>query len=130
MRENLASLRRRLDENGPGKFALKALRYPFKPLLVGGAIRALDEAGRDVHGVDDAIQLVRTFNHQGITIPAWQIHSEVHGLLERLEADPPSTVLDIGTAGGGLLYLFTRFATDDALLVSADLDHGRFGGGY
>src|SRR4051794_26694403 len=130
MRENLASIRRRLEYDSPGKLMLKGLRYPFKPLLVGGAIRALDAESKDVTGIDDALRVVRTFNHQGITIPAWQIDYEIRGLLERLKADPPQTVLDIGTANGGLLYLFTRCATDDALLVSADLEHGQFGGGY
>ncbi len=130
MRENFTSIRRRLRENGPGMFAFKALRYPFKPLLVPGAVAALKARSAEVASIDDAIQIVRTFNHRGITVSAWQIDSELRQLLQRLEAEPPKTVLDIGTANGGLLYLFTRLAADDAVLVSVDLEHGRFGGGY
>ena len=42
----------------------------------------------------------------------------------------PSRVLEIGTARGGSLYLWTQAATDDAKLVSVDLPGGDFGGAY
>jgi predicted O-methyltransferase YrrM len=41
----------------------------------------------------------------------------------------PRTVLEIGTAKGGSLILFGRLLQPD-LIVSVDLPHGRFGGGY
>ncbi|MFB6305517.1 MAG: class I SAM-dependent methyltransferase, partial [Flavobacteriales bacterium] len=40
------------------------------------------------------------------------------------------TLCEIGTARGGLLYLFTRMASSNANIVSIDLPKGRFGGGY
>jgi len=42
----------------------------------------------------------------------------------------PRRVLEVGTARGGTLYLWTQAATDDAIVVSVDLPGGRFGGGY
>jgi hypothetical protein len=42
----------------------------------------------------------------------------------------PRCVLELGTARGGSLYLWTQAATDDALIVSVDLPGGEFGGGY
>jgi predicted O-methyltransferase YrrM len=39
-------------------------------------------------------------------------------------------VLEIGTAQGGTLFLLTRVAADDALLVTVDEGRGSFGGGY
>lgn len=39
-------------------------------------------------------------------------------------------MLEIGTAKGGTLFLLTRVAARDALLVSVDLPGGPFGGGY
>jgi len=42
----------------------------------------------------------------------------------------PRRVLEIGTAKGGTLYLWTQAAADDAAIVSLDLPGGPFGGGY
>ncbi len=42
----------------------------------------------------------------------------------------PRVVLEIGTAGGGTLFLFTRVADTEAKIISIDLPGGPFGGGY
>jgi len=42
----------------------------------------------------------------------------------------PSGILEIGTARGGTLYLWTQAAADNALIVSVDLPGGEFGGAY
>ena len=42
----------------------------------------------------------------------------------------PKVVLEIGTAGGGTLFLFTRVADPEAKIISIDLPGGHFGGGY
>ncbi|MEP6811477.1 MAG: class I SAM-dependent methyltransferase [Actinomycetota bacterium] len=54
-------------------------------------------------------------------LTALQKPDELFGLLERVRAARPSCVLEIGTAGGGTLYLLTRAAAADALVVSIDL---------
>ncbi len=38
--------------------------------------------------------------------------------------------LEIGTANGGTLFLWTRVVPEDAHLISIDLPSGEFGGGY
>lgn len=42
----------------------------------------------------------------------------------------PRLVLEIGTAEGGSLYLWTQAAEDDAKILSVDLPGGDFGGAY
>ena len=42
----------------------------------------------------------------------------------------PKTVLEIGTYWGGTLFLFSRFSSHDAKIISVDLPQGKFGGGY
>ena len=42
----------------------------------------------------------------------------------------PKAVIEIGTAKGGTLFLFSRLADPCATLVSIDLPGGEFGGGY
>ncbi len=42
----------------------------------------------------------------------------------------PKRILEIGTARGGTLYLWTQAAVNDATIVSVDLPGGEFGGAY
>ncbi|MGQ9534158.1 MAG: class I SAM-dependent methyltransferase, partial [bacterium] len=39
-------------------------------------------------------------------------------------------MLELGTANGGTLFLFSRVASDDSIIISIDLPGGAFGGGY
>jgi hypothetical protein len=121
---------RTLREDGLGRFVVKALRYPLKPALVPRASRALRAAAAERPEVGAWVELVQRFNYAGITIESWQIPSEITGFLRILEADLPQRVLEIGTAQGRTLFLLTRVAAPEALLVSVDLTRGQFGGGY
>jgi cephalosporin hydroxylase len=60
----------------------------------------------------------------------FQIPREVLGLYETIVAARPRRVVELGTALGGTLYLWTQAAGDSAVIVSVDLPGGRFGGGY
>jgi predicted O-methyltransferase YrrM len=121
---------RTLHNEGYRQLVFKTLRYPLKPLLIPRASRALQAAAAEQQGVDAWVELVKRFSYGGISAQSWQISSEIAGLMRTLEAEPPRTVLEIGTANGGTLFLLTRVAAPDARLVSIDLRHGQFGGGY
>lgn len=70
------------------------------------------------------------FSKQGNLIEPWQFKEELSQLLKLYEEKKFKTVLEIGTANGGMLFLHARLATDDALIISVDLPGGKFGGGY
>ena len=55
---------------------------------------------------------------------------EILALYQHVCAARPRCVVEIGTALGGTLYLWTQAAADDALVISIDLPGGPFGGGY
>jgi len=59
-----------------------------------------------------------------------QIKSEILGLLEILAKIKPKVFLEVGTANGGTLFLFSRVASKDGTMISVDLPRGKFGGGY
>jgi len=66
----------------------------------------------------------------GSPIEPMQIPEEIFELLEIIKEKKPKTVLEIGTARGGNLFLFSRIITGDSKIISIDLPGGLFGGGY
>lgn len=71
-----------------------------------------------------------SFNGVAGLIRPMQIQEEILELLKILEKNNPKIILEIGTANGGTLFLFSRIASDDATIISVDLPQGKFGGGY
>jgi predicted O-methyltransferase YrrM len=64
------------------------------------------------------------------TIAPIQIRSELMELGQVIAAAKPVRALEIGTARGGTLFVLCRLAASDATVISLDLPHGAFGGGY
>ncbi len=65
----------------------------------------------------------------GIIKPS-QVPDEIISFLNFLSKLKPKYILEIGTASGGTMFLFTRVASEDATIISIDLPKGNFGGGY
>lgn len=60
----------------------------------------------------------------------FQNRYEILNLLKILKQIKPKFLLEIGTAKGATLFLFTRIAAEDAVIISIDLPGGDFGKGY
>jgi cephalosporin hydroxylase len=70
---------------------------------------------------EKALAFTRTFRWwRGTKISPTQQDEEILGLLRRLAQRPPRTVVEIGTDTGGTLFLWTRVAAPDAVLVAVD----------
>jgi predicted O-methyltransferase YrrM len=74
--------------------------------------------------------IARTFSYSGAFLQPIQVEEELASLLEDVKQLAPRTIVEIGTSMGGTLYLWTRLARADAVIVSIDLPGGQFGGGY
>ncbi|HXT40999.1 MAG TPA: class I SAM-dependent methyltransferase [Candidatus Angelobacter sp.] len=113
---------------------LKAIETTAKNFLrsrlVPQAIRAFRSAECTIRSVEDAVALTFDFRYCGIKIRPSQIPAEILQLLRLLRANPPRALLEIGTHKGGSFFLFSYTAAEDALLISLDLPHGKYGGGY
>jgi predicted O-methyltransferase YrrM len=71
-----------------------------------------------------------SFKVFGWLIKPYQIPEEISQLLKILKEKKPRVILEIGTANGGTLFLFSRIVAEDAMIISIDLPSGSFGGGY
>jgi predicted O-methyltransferase YrrM len=59
-----------------------------------------------------------------------QVRSEINQLAALIQQRRPRTVVEIGTANGGTLFLWCQVAHPEATIVSLDLPGGMHGGGY
>ena len=91
----------------------------------------LDRLSR-VHSMSDAVDLI--FQYKGGGFYKWmkpnQDETEIKTLGERVHAIAPKVIVEIGTRGGGTLFLWSQSAQSLELLVSIDLPGGIHGGGY
>jgi predicted O-methyltransferase YrrM len=78
-------------------------------------------------GIEDSLDLAFGFSVGDVSIAPAQIRSEIESLLRRLRNAPPQRILEIGTARGGTLFLLSRVAAPEAMLLSIDLPGGSFG---
>ena len=104
--------------------------FLFGRIAVRFAGRRFREMDRSLSSLSGAVSLSLEFNHLGISIAPYQVRDEIQRFLEVAKEIKPKTIVEIGTALGGTLYLLTKIADTNAKLVSIDLPGGLFGGGY
>jgi len=88
------------------------------------------ELSKNISDLYEAVDFAFSFKYLEVSIKPSQVRYEITKLLELVAGLKPRVVLEIGTAEGGTLFLFTRVAKPDATLISVDLPGGPFGGGY
>lgn len=110
--------------------ARRAIKAVVHPSIAPFAVRAFRGRAAACADPASALELARSFDYGRIRITPVQVRSEIMEFLGVAASRAPRAVLEIGTANGGTLFLFTRVAAPDALVISLDLPSGRFGGGY
>jgi predicted O-methyltransferase YrrM len=92
--------------------------------------RDVPHAVAEIHGYKyspvEAISYV--YSHR--LLRPQQKRSEIWSLIKLVSQWEPLSILEIGTANGGTLFLFAHSASVNAHLISIDLPGGKFGGGY
>ena len=82
--------------------------------------------------LDAALEYAYLASPASIKFAPIQVRSELREFLTLVQKLRPQRVVEIGTGRGGTLFLLTRVAAPEAVLVSSDLssaDDLRFGGG-
>jgi cephalosporin hydroxylase len=86
--------------------------------IVNNALRQQYEKCKDI---EEIVDLAFNFQFLGVNIRPLQVRDEIISLLEILIKNKPMNVLEIGTAGGGTLFLFAGVASSNAIIISVDL---------
>lgn len=86
--------------------------------------------GRNIRSVEDALDFVFSFKFLKVSIHPLQKRDEIATFLRLVSQTKPVTVLEIGTALGGTLFLISFVAHPEAIFLSIDLPRTDFGGGY
>jgi predicted O-methyltransferase YrrM len=103
-----------------------------KPLRIPFAIYRLRKETEKSKNLEEIVELSYKFRVGARIIPL-QHKEEILELLKILKKMKPKNILEIGTATGGTLFLFTQVAHPEAKIVSIDLlgrFRGWFGGAY
>ncbi|SRR6266699_2470383 len=82
------------------------------------------------HSVERLVDAIYSSWSAFLTVRPIQVKEEISQLLQTIVKNSPRTVVEIGTANGGTLFLLTRVAAPRATLISIDKPNGSFGGGY
>jgi len=123
-------VRRGIDRYGVRGLAKEASLRPLRPVLAPIAACRLKVLASHAKTVDELLDLVFSFDAFGITVQPGQVRWEFCKFLEQVRDLRPRRVLEIGTANGGSLLPISRLSAPDAHVLSVDLHHGEFGGGY
>jgi len=112
-------------------FLIHVRRNVFDPLAWGLSRRQLHNLmmREDLDGIIAATQEYLGRGHYA-SIHAIQKISELASLARLVQKERPKVIVEIGTAKGGTLYVWTRTNPQAHLVVSIDLPGGLFGGGY
>lgn len=114
-------------------FSDKLGLYSFRARIAASFLSK--KAGRCTTPLDHINLSFDIFHHIPLKYIGWpiapmQVKQEIQALLSILSKQNISALLEIGTANGGTLFLFTRMVNSNARIISLDLPGGKFGGRY
>jgi len=107
--------------------------YSFRARIAASFLSK--KAGKCKKPLDHINLCYDAFRHIPLKYIGWsiapiQVKQEIQALLSILSEQNIHAILEIGTANGGTLYLFTRTIDSNAKIISLDMPSGKSGGGY
>ena len=105
------------------KFLLPVLYVP----VCWKEVKKIQKKPLQVSELVEFVFTVCKINGKGYLEPM-QVKSEISSLVELVKQQKPKILLEIGSARGGTLFLFSQVAPENALLISLDMPGGVYGG--
>jgi cephalosporin hydroxylase len=90
--------------------------------LIPSYLYFINRGKKQINDFYTAINFVFSFNLLGIFF-IQQSQYEIYNLLQVLVQQRPKILLEIGSANGGTLFLFCYIASENATLISLDIDN-------
>lgn len=81
---------------------------------------------KNINGLENLYQFADRFEYKKINFKPSQIKEEFIKFLSISSRIKPKIILEIGTADGGTLFLFTRILDPNGIIISVDLSSGNF----
>jgi predicted O-methyltransferase YrrM len=105
---------------------MNAARRLHRYVSAWTSLRELRRLTADTHSIDEIVDQV--FSRAYGFFQPYQIREEMVEALKLVATLRPRWIVEIGTAGGGSLLLWSRVAHPEATIVSLDLPGAEFGG--
>jgi predicted O-methyltransferase YrrM len=107
--------------------------YLYTPTLILAAVKLKQKANM-CKSIKDCFNVTSNFLNSSmlgrLSIRVGQFEQEITELLTILAKRRPTLIMEIGTASGGSLFLFSKISSPNAIIISIDLPNDKFGGGY
>jgi len=97
-------------------------------LRIKKIISKIKKISKNCKTVEDYVEAAYSFQYEDFTIVPLQKRGEIFTLLKILKKFKPKNLLEIGTAGGGTLFLLSSISDPNATILSIDLPGGPFKG--
>jgi cephalosporin hydroxylase len=91
-------------------------------ILMPFVVRKFKAMKKRVDNINDAVELAFEFRFFGISIRPAQLENEISKLMAILAEFKPKCVIEIGIARGGTLFLWSKVATSEAIIIGLDLN--------
>ncbi len=112
----MKSIKNYILKLAPGLYFLMRDIYQFTPRLVTGEVRKIRAEADGVVGFDQAFSFTERW------IKAFQVKSEIAGLIDFIAAQNPKNFVEIGTADGGTHFLIRKLCESIDKCVAIDTD--------
>jgi cephalosporin hydroxylase len=105
------------------KYALSVVYESYLSIIpMPFVVRKFKTTKKRVDNINDAIELAFSFRFLGISIRPTQLENEISKLMEILAEFKPKCVIEIGIARGGTLFLWSKAAASEAVIIGLDLN--------
>ena len=97
---------------------------------VNKIISRLKTKSRSINSIEQYVKLAFDFRYDNFSIEPMQNQEEIYSLLKIVSRLKLKVIVEIGTSGGGTLFLLSKIATPNSIIISIDLPNGDFGGEF
>lgn len=94
------------------------------PIAINKAVEKFRKESESISDIDELVDFIYCFSYLGISARPFQMRTEILELCTMLKKRDAKSLLEIGTASGGTLFLFSKVAASDANIISINLPSG------